>query len=122
MSHNRIRRNPLNPGIRHIVRVYIADKRISRIFGQFGLKLSIRLCPDCRIIRLARQSDDPAVRAEAYAKFQAELAKDPAYAFICYIDADYVADSRIQGIAPDTVMGHHGVGIFWNITEWTIVK
>jgi len=75
-----------------------------------------------RYLTEARQSDDPAVRAEAYAKFQAELAKDPAYAFICYIDADYVADSRIQGIAPDTVMGHHGVGIFWNITEWTIVK
>ena len=75
-----------------------------------------------RYLTEARQSDDPVVRAEAYAKFQAELAKDPAYAFICYIDADYVADSRIQGIAPDTVMGHHGVGIFWNITEWTIVK
>lgn len=39
----------------------------------------------------ARQSDDPEVRKEAYAKFQEELAKDPAYAFICYIDANYVA-------------------------------
>ncbi len=68
----------------------------------------------------ARQSDDPAVRKEAYAKFQEELAKDPAYAFICYVDADYVANSRIQGIAADTVMGHHGVGIFWNVTEWTL--
>ena len=68
----------------------------------------------------ARESDDPEVRAEAYDKFQAELAKDPAYAFICYIDADYVANSNIKGIAPDTVMGHHGVGIFWNVTEWTI--
>ncbi len=68
----------------------------------------------------ARQSDDPQVRAEAYDKFQEELAKDPPYAFICYIDADYVADSSIQGIDPDTIMGHHGVGIFWNVTEWTI--
>ena len=68
----------------------------------------------------ARQSDDPAVRAEAYDKFQAELANDPAYAFICYVDADYVADAAIEGISEDTVMGHHGVGIFWNVTEWTI--
>lgn len=68
----------------------------------------------------ARQSDDPEVRAEAYDKFQVELANDPAYAFICYVDADYVADSSLKGIAPDTVMGHHGVGIFWNVTEWTI--
>ena len=68
----------------------------------------------------ARQSDDPEVRKEAYAKFQEELAKDPAFAFICYIDANYVAKSTIQGIAPDTVMGHHGVGIFWNVADWTI--
>lgn len=68
----------------------------------------------------ARQSDDPEVRAEAYDKFQEELAKDPAFAFICYIDANYVAKSNIQGIAPDTVMGHHGVGIFWNVAEWTM--
>ncbi|MCM1136167.1 MAG: ABC transporter substrate-binding protein [Clostridium sp.] len=68
----------------------------------------------------ARQSDDPAVRAEAYNQFQEALADDPAYAFICYIDANYVADSKIQGIAADTVMGHHGVGIFWNVAEWTI--
>lgn len=70
----------------------------------------------------ARQSDDVSVRAENYHRFQEELAKDPAYAFICYIDAAYVADASIQGISADTVMGHHGVGIFWNIAQWTIDK
>lgn len=68
----------------------------------------------------ARQSDDPEVRREAYNKFQVELAKDPAYAFICYIDANYVADASIHGIDPDTIMGHHGVGIFWNVEDWTM--
>lgn len=68
----------------------------------------------------ARESDDPTVRAEAYDRFQEELANDPAFAFICYIDANYVADAKISGIAADTVMGHHGVGIFWNVAEWTI--
>lgn len=68
---------------------------------------------------MARQSDDPEVRAEAYDQFQIALADDPAFAFICYVDANYVADSAIQGISADTVMGHHGVGIFWNVAEWT---
>ncbi|MDE6212858.1 MAG: ABC transporter substrate-binding protein, partial [Lachnospiraceae bacterium] len=68
----------------------------------------------------ARRSDDDEVRAAAYDRFQEELAKDPAYAFICYVDANYVADASIHGISPDTVMGHHGVGIFWNIAEWTM--
>lgn len=68
----------------------------------------------------ARQSDDPAVRAKAYEDFQIVLANDPAYAFICYIDANYVANAALQGISEDTVMGHHGVGIFWNVHEWVI--
>ena len=70
----------------------------------------------------ARQSDDPSVRAENYDRFQEELARDPAYAFICYIDANYVARDSIRGISRDTVMGHHGVGIFWNIAQWTIAE
>ncbi len=68
----------------------------------------------------ARQTEDPAERAKAYAAFQTELAKAPAYTFFCYIDAIYAADSSIQGISSDTVLGHHGVGIFWNICEWTM--
>lgn len=68
----------------------------------------------------ARQSDDPAQRAEAYAAFQQALAQSPAYTFFCYIDAVYVAAGDLQGITPDTVLGHHGVGIFWNVCDWTI--
>ncbi len=68
----------------------------------------------------ARQTDDLAERAEAYKNFQLELAATPAYTFFCYIDAMYVADTAIRGIDPDTVLGHHGVGIFWNVCDWTI--
>lgn len=53
-----------------------------------------------RYLTEARQTDDPVKRREAYDKFQEALADDPAYAFICYIDADYVASSRIRGIDP----------------------
>ena len=35
-------------------------------------------------------------------------------------DVEYVADNAIQGIDANTVLGHHGVGIFWNVTEWTM--
>lgn len=71
-------------------------------------------------LTLARQSSDSSLRREYYAQFQKELAADPPYAFICYIDANYVAKSSVKGIAADTVLGHHGVGIFWNVHKWTI--
>lgn len=70
----------------------------------------------------ARESSDPAVRKEYYDKFQTALADDPAYAFICYIDANYVASGRLHGIDTEKILGHHGVGIFWNVCEWTIAE
>lgn len=73
-------------------------------------------------LTLARQYEDQETRAKYYDLFQEELAKDPAYAFICYIDANYVADSDIKGISEKTVLGHHGVGIFWNIQDWEITE
>ena len=66
----------------------------------------------------ARQTDVEEERAEYYKEFQIAMAEAPAYTFFCYIDAMFVADNAIKGIDADTVLGHHGVGIFWNITEW----
>ena len=45
------------------------------------------------------------MRKAYYADFQQALAADPAYAFICYIDANYVAKSNVKGIDTDTVLG-----------------
>ncbi|MBQ2384427.1 MAG: ABC transporter substrate-binding protein [Oscillospiraceae bacterium] len=71
-------------------------------------------------LKKARQTDDPNERAECYKQFQIAMAKAPAYTFFAYIDAMFIADDAIKGIDADTVLGHHGVGIFWNITEWTM--
>lgn len=73
-----------------------------------------------RYLTQARQTSDTGSRAAAYDKFQVELANTPAFTFFCYIDAMYVGVDGISGIAADTVLGHHGVGIFWNICDWTI--
>ena len=53
-------------------------------------------------LTLARQYEDQETRAKYYDLFQEELLQDPPYAFICYIDANYVADSDIQGISENT--------------------
>lgn len=44
---------------------------------------------------------------------------------ICYgIDRQAIIDAVLlgQGISENTVLGHHGVGIFWNIQDWEIVQ
>ena len=71
-------------------------------------------------LKLARQTNDDAERTEYYKEFQIALAETPAYTFFCYIDGKFVADNALKGIDENTVLGHHAVGIFWNITEWTM--
>ena len=39
-----------------------------------------------------------------------------------FVDADYAATRALKGISTDTVLGHHGVGIFWNVTAWTLER
>lgn len=73
-------------------------------------------------LKEARTTSDPQKRKEAYSKFLKEMTVDPAFTFICYVDADYVGKTTIEGIDPDQILGHHGVGIFWNIEQWKISK
>ncbi len=72
------------------------------------------------LLQQARQLENGAERTQLYQDFQTELAADPAYTFIAYIDEFYAGASNITGMVTDQVLGHHGVGIFWNIYEWEI--
>jgi peptide/nickel transport system substrate-binding protein len=73
-----------------------------------------------RLLQEARQLENGDQRAQLYKTFQAEMAADPAYTFIAYIDAIYAGNSNITGVVEEQVLGHHGVGIFWNIYDWEI--
>lgn len=101
-----------------------ADDHTYKVFGTGkGANYSGYSNPEVdKYLTLARETGDPGERARYYAGFQAELSRDPAFAFICYVDADYAAVEGLRGISTDTVLGHHGVGIFRNVTEWTIEK
>lgn len=99
-----------------------ADDHTYKVFGtNKGANYSSYSNADVdKYLTQARQTNDDGQRAEAYKNFQIALAENPAYTFFCYIDAVYVADNNLKGIAADTVLGHHGVGIFWNVTQWTM--
>ena len=70
------------------------------------------------LLQQARELETQEERLPLYKEFQAELSKDLPYTFIAYIDAMYVSKDNITGLTKDTVLGHHGVGIFWNIYDW----
>lgn len=100
-----------------------ADDHTYKVFGtDKGANYSGYSCAEVdRYLTLARQTEDEQDRREYYRLFQIALAENPAYTFLCYIDAIYASCSNLTGLDPNTVLGHHGVGIFWNITQWSIV-
>lgn len=99
-----------------------ADDHTYKVFGtDKGANYSLYSNPTVdELLTKARQTEDKQERKKCYAKFQEELAKDPAYIFFNYINVDYVANPKVEGITPETILGHHGVGIFWNVKDWVI--
>ncbi len=73
-----------------------------------------------RLLAEARSTSDDGQRRNLYNQFQEELTKAMPYSFIAYVDASYAVRKNITGITENTVLGHHGVGVFWNIAEWKI--
>lgn len=71
-------------------------------------------------LREARAFSDEGARKRAYARFQEEWAKDPAYIMIAYLDGNYAAVPELKGISTERVLGHHAVGVMWNIEDWTL--
>ena len=68
----------------------------------------------------ARHTEDAGKRKELYDEFQQAMTEAMPYTFLAYVDADYAMKANIKGITENTVLGHHGVGVFHNIAEWTI--
>ncbi|WP_066390308.1 ABC transporter substrate-binding protein [Neobacillus mesonae] len=70
-----------------------------------------------KLLTQARISDDQSERKELYKQFQQELAADPSFNFLVYLDALYGVNKKVTGISNRT-LGHHGFGVLWNIEEW----
>ena len=74
------------------------------------------------LLTAGRHETDPERRAAIYREFEETYAKQPGVVFILYLDANYVGTPGIQGIDTTRVLGHHAVGVLWNIEEWTLSK
>ena len=73
-----------------------------------------------RALAAARASYDPAVRKQYYNEFQQAWAQNPAYIMVAYLDGNYVAAKKVTGLSTERILGHHAVGVMWNIEDWDI--
>jgi peptide/nickel transport system substrate-binding protein len=41
---------------------------------------------------------------------------------VAYLDGNYVSTAGLSGLDNGRVLGHHAVGVMWNIEEWTLTR
>lgn len=68
----------------------------------------------------ARATYDVNERKAAYNEFQELWAANPAYIMVAYLDGNYVAAKKVKGLDTQRILGHHAVGVFWNVEDWDI--
>ena len=74
------------------------------------------------LLTQARHSKDINERKSLYGKFEVAFAKEPVSVLIAYLDGNYVGISGLDGLNTKRVLGHHAVGVMWNIEEWKLSK
>lgn len=74
------------------------------------------------ILTNARHEKDADARKALYGQFEEEFSANPATVLIAYLNGNYVSVSGLKGLDTTRVLGHHAVGVMWNIEDWTITR
>lgn len=74
------------------------------------------------ILTQARHEKDASARKNLYGQFEVAFSQQPASVLIAYLDGNYVSIDGLKGLSTERVLGHHAVGVMWNIEDWTLSK
>lgn len=69
-----------------------------------------------------RHATDDAQRTAAYQAFEAAYAQRPGAVLVAYLEGNYVSIDGLKGLDTSRLLGHHAVGVLWNVEEWTLEK
>lgn len=68
-------------------------------------------------LKNARSTSDIDERKKYYKDFLDAIYQNPPYIFIAYLDFNLAHNKDLTGIKTQ-ILGHHGAGFLWNISEW----
>ncbi len=75
-----------------------------------------------QLLAEARHTPDDMERLAIYGEFEEVYARNPGVLLVAYLDGNYVGISGIEGLDTTRILGHHALGVMWNIEEWTITR
>lgn len=73
-----------------------------------------------KLLKQGRVTADKEERKTIYRTFEEAYAKAPGHLLIAYLHGNYVSTERLSGLDTERVLGHHAVGVMWNIEDWTL--
>jgi peptide/nickel transport system substrate-binding protein len=74
------------------------------------------------LLKRGRHTSNPDERRKIYGDFEVAYAKKPGHLLVAYLDGNYVSTAGLSGLDTRRVLGHHAVGVMWNIEEWTLTR
>lgn len=75
-----------------------------------------------RILTEARHTEGAEKRKALYGQFESAYASAPSGVLIAYLNGNYVGIKGLQGLDTTRLLGHHAVGVMWNIEDWKLQK
>lgn len=73
-------------------------------------------------LRDGRHTKDVDARKKIYGEFEKIYSQHPGILLTAYLDGNYVGIAGIDGLDTTRVLGHHSVGVMWNIEDWTMKR
>ena len=74
------------------------------------------------LLKKGRATEDPAQRKTIYGQFEEAYAERPGHLLVAYLNGNYVSIAGLKGLDTARVLGHHAVGVMWNIEDWTLTR
>ena len=74
------------------------------------------------LLEEGRHAEGDEARAEIYGRFEEAWAAHPGILLVAYLNGNYVGVDALDGLDTTRVLGHHAVGVMWNIEDWTLER
>ena len=74
------------------------------------------------LLEEGRHTEGDEARAEIYGKFEEAWVRNPGILLVAYLNGNYVGVDALDGLDTTRVLGHHAVGVMWNIEDWTLTR
>lgn len=74
------------------------------------------------LLASGRHTEGDEARKAIYQQFEVTYAQNPGVVLVCFLEGNYVAISGLSGLDTSRILGHHAVGVMWNIEDWTLSR